>query len=126
MSYAGIHYANACLLLFYALATSKVILGRILTCDSTHSKRLYSPASLEHQATGTMTCYPTQSHYPNTEPTSPLPFLIMPNVSLGSDKYQWNLILKLRFHIKGLQYTNANANAACLFCSKFAKECQSS
>ena len=29
---------------------------------------VHSVASLEHQATSTMTCYPTQLHYPDTEP----------------------------------------------------------
>ena len=33
-----------------------------------------------------MTCYPTQSHYPDTEPTSPRPILIMLSARLGSDK----------------------------------------
>ena len=58
------------------------------TCDSAHSRWLYSAASLEHQAVSSMVCYPTQSHYPDTEPTSPCPILIMPSTRLGSDKYQ--------------------------------------
>ena len=45
-------------------------------------------ALLGDQATSTMTWYPTHPHYPNTEPTSPCPILIMPSVQLGSDKYQ--------------------------------------
>ena len=36
------------------------------TCDSAHTWWLNSAASLEHQATSTMTCYPTQSYYPET------------------------------------------------------------
>ena len=36
-----------------------------------------------------MTWYPTRSHYPDTEPTSPCPILIMPSTWLGSDKYQF-------------------------------------
>ena len=39
----------------------------VLTCDSAHSWLLNSDASLENQATDTMTCYPTQSHYPDTQ-----------------------------------------------------------
>ena len=66
-------------LLFYVLATSKGISGEVPTCDSVHSLWLYSAASLEHQVTSTMTCYPTQPHYPDTEPTSPCPILIMLN-----------------------------------------------
>ena len=46
--------------------------ARALTCDSVHSWWLYSATSLEHQATGTMTCDPTLSQYPATEPTSPV------------------------------------------------------
>ena len=76
-------------LLFYVLATPKVISGWAPTCDSSHSWRLNSAASLGQQAAGTMTCYPTQSHYPHTEPTSPCPILIMPSIRLGSNKYQF-------------------------------------
>ena len=42
------------LLLFYILATSKVISGRIVTYCSAHSWRLYSAVSLGHQAADTM------------------------------------------------------------------------
>ena len=74
--------------------------GRVPTCDSAHSLWLYSTASLGHKAT--MTCYPTQSHYPDTEPTSPCPILIMPSAWLGSDKYQfksnWFDLTKIRKH----------------------------
>ena len=63
--------------------------GWVPTCDSVHSWELYSAASLEHQAAGTMTCYPIESHYPDTELTSPCPILIMPSARLGSDKYQF-------------------------------------
>ena len=50
-----------CLLFFYVLATSKVISGRVLTCDSAHSWELYSAASVGNQATSTMIRFPTQS-----------------------------------------------------------------
>ena len=44
--------------------------------------------------TGTSGCqyhnlYPTQSHYPDTEPTNPFPILIMLGAWLESDKYQF-------------------------------------
>ena len=72
--------------LLYSCGTSPV--GEwVLTCDSAHSWWLYSSASLEHQATSTMTCYPTELHYPDTELTSPFPILIMPSARLGSNKY---------------------------------------
>ena len=71
-----------CLLLFYALASSKVISEPVLTCDSAHSWWLYSAGSREHQATSTMTWYPTQSPYPDIELTSPC-------ARLGRDKYQF-------------------------------------
>ena len=58
------------------------------TCDSAHLRQLYSVASLGHQATGTMTFYPSQSQYPDTEPTSPYPILIMLNTGLGSINFQ--------------------------------------
>ena len=55
------------------------------TCDSAHAWQLYNTASLELQAAGTMTCYPTQSYYP----TSPCPILIIPSARLGCEKYQF-------------------------------------
>ena len=61
----------------------------VLTCNSAHSWQLYSAASLEHQATSTMTCYANQLHYPDVEPSSHCPILIMPSTRLGSDKYQF-------------------------------------
>ena len=77
------------LLLFYILATSKVIAGREPTCDGEYSWQLYNAAALGDQVAGPMTCYPTQLHYPDTEPTSPCPILIMPSARLGSDRYQF-------------------------------------
>ena len=83
--------AHLCLvyLLVYLLATFKVILGWVLTCDSVHSWLLYRAASLGRQASSSMTWYPTQSHYPDTEPASPCSILIMPSARLGNDKYQF-------------------------------------
>ena len=48
--------------------------------------QLYSVAPLEDRDTSTMTCYSTQSHYPNTEPPSHFPILIMLKAWLGSKK----------------------------------------
>ena len=76
------------LLLFYILATSKVISGQVLTYNSAHSWWLYSAASLENQGTNTMTWHPTQSHYPDSEPTNACPILIMLSTWIGSYKYQ--------------------------------------
>ena len=56
-----------------------------LTCDNAHSWRVYSAASLRYQAAGTMTCYPTQSYYPDIEPNSSCPIIIMLSARLGSD-----------------------------------------
>ena len=36
-----------------------------------------------------MTWHPTQSHYPDTETTSPCPIVIMPSAWLQGDKVQW-------------------------------------
>ena len=76
-------------MLFYVLAISKIISGWVPTYDSAHSWCLCSAASLRHQSTGTMTCYPTQSHYPVTDPTSHCPILIMLSARLWSNKYQF-------------------------------------
>ena len=75
-----------CLLLLYVLATSNVILGP--TCDSAHSWWFHSAGPLGNQTAR----YLTQSHYPNTDPTSPCSILIMPSTLLESDKYQWKII----------------------------------
>ena len=52
----------------------------------THGDVIVLP-QLADQATGIITGYPTQSHYPNTQPTIACPILIMQSASLGSDKY---------------------------------------
>ena len=78
---------TVCLLLFYALATSMVISGQVLTPDSAHSWRPFSVSPLGDHVTSSLTCYPTHSHYPDTEPTSPYPCLIMKRSWLGNVKY---------------------------------------
>ena len=78
-----------CLLLLYILATSMVISWWISTCNSAHSWQLHSAASLGNQAIGTTTYHPTQSCYPDTEPTSACSMLIILSARLGSDKYQF-------------------------------------
>ena len=45
---------------------------------------------MENQAVSTMTKYPMQSDYPDTEPTSPCHILIMSSAWLGSDEYQFS------------------------------------
>ena len=79
-----------CLLLFYILATSRFISGWVPTFGNAHSWWLYTAAPLGNQAISTISWYPTPSHYPNTEPTSPCHILIMPSSWLGSDKYQFD------------------------------------
>ena len=53
-----------------------------------------------YRTQNTMTRYRTQSHYPDTKPTSSCPFLIMPSAWLGSDKYQlhWFASTRVRVH----------------------------
>ena len=75
-NYMG-HSKKFYLSLFYVLGTSTVISGQVPTCDSAHSYWIYSAGPLEDQATSTITWYPMHSHYPDTEPTSPYPNLIM-------------------------------------------------
>ena len=67
-----------CLLEYYILATSKVISGWVLTCD-------FGAVLLGDQATSII--IPIQPHYPDPDPTSHCPYLIMPSGWLGSDKY---------------------------------------
>ena len=50
----------------------------------------YSTVPLGNPAVSTMIPYSTQSHYPDTEPTSPCPIWIMLSTWLGSDKYQFS------------------------------------
>ena len=82
----------------YVLAISKVISGRVLTSDSAHSWQLYSAAPLWNQATSTMIRYPTQLHYPDTEPSSPCPWLILIMLStwLESPSINFKVILLIR------------------------------
>ena len=75
------------LLEFSILATSKVISGWAPTCDSVQSGRLYSP--WRNQDACTLTWYPTQSPYPDTERTSPCFILVMLSAWLRSDKYHF-------------------------------------
>ena len=77
-------------LLFSFLATFKVISGWVATCDSAHSWWLYSAVKLGNQTASTMTWYPTQSHYLDTELTSPCHILLVLSTRLESDKYQFN------------------------------------
>ena len=74
--------------------------GHIPTCDSARSWRLYSAASLGHQAADIMT--PTQSHYADAERASLFPIQIMASARLGSDKYQfqsdWFDSTRVRIH----------------------------
>ena len=63
--------------LFVVALYPKVISLRVPTCDSAHSWRLHSVAP-PGQTVSSMTRYPTQSHYPDTEPTSLYPILMMP------------------------------------------------
>ena len=76
-------------LLFYILATPKVLSGQVLTCDSGQSWRLYSTSKLGDQAASSMTWYLTQSNYTDTEPTSHCPTLIIPSAWLGSNTCQF-------------------------------------
>ena len=76
-------------LVVYIWATSKVIAGQVPACDSAHSWRLYSAVPLGNQTMGIMTRFRTQSHYPDTEPTSPCPILLTLTARLDSDTYQF-------------------------------------
>ena len=73
---------------FYLLATSSVISGWVLTCDSVHSLNFHSAVPLWYQSPSTMSQFPPQSHYPDTEQTSSGPIVVMPSVTIGSDKSQ--------------------------------------
>ena len=58
------------------VATVKVISVHAFICDSMQSGWLYSASQLGNQTTRTRTWYPTQSHYPYIEPTTPCPILV--------------------------------------------------
>ena len=66
------------------------------TLDSVHWWWLYGAAPLEDHSASIMTWYPTQSHYPDTEPTSPCPILIIPSTRRGSNMYTfWKSVIWL-------------------------------
>ena len=56
----------------------------------THSWWHYTVVHLEDQTIGTMSQYPTQSHYPDTELTSPYHILLLLSATLGSVMYQFD------------------------------------
>ena len=70
------------------LGNIKVLNRQVPTCNSLHSGWLYIAAPLGDQAAITVTRFPTQSNYPDTELARPCHILVMPNTRLGSDKYQ--------------------------------------
>ena len=80
----------------------------------------HSAAPLWNQTFCTMTQYPTQSHYPDIELTSPCPILLMSSARLGSNKYKFDKsLIWLDWepntpisHTRGLHSTNL---ALCLF-----------
>ena len=53
--------------MFYVLATFKVMLVRVLSNDSAHSRHLYNAAPLGGKDTSAINWYLTQSCYPDTE-----------------------------------------------------------
>ena len=76
--------------IFYTLATSKVIPGRIPPWDSVHSCWLYSAAPLGEQATSSPLWCITKSRYLDKELTiltDRCPILLRQTAKLGSDTY---------------------------------------
>ena len=61
-----------------------------ITMVTTMWQFTFSAARLRHHATGIMTQYRTQSHYPDSEHTSSFPVILIPSASLGSNKYQFD------------------------------------
>ena len=72
-----------CWMEFYTLVTFKIIWVWVLICGSAHSWWLYSASPLGDSLASSMTWYPTQSHFADTEPTSPCPIQIMLSAWLG-------------------------------------------
>ena len=75
-----------------------VISQRVPTCDMT--------MRLGNETIDSMTQYPTQSHYPETEVTSPCSILLIQRVWLGSNKHQFLFVIgltrsgtKLQLHV---------------------------
>ena len=75
-----------CLFEFHVLPAPNVISTRVPTGDKVPSWVFYSAPPLGNPSADTMTWYPTQSLYPDTELTSPCPILIVSYTRLGSDK----------------------------------------
>ena len=66
------------------VATPKVTPGRILTCNRAHSWQLHGD-----QTCIIITWVATDSYHPDIELTSYYPMLVMPNVRLGSNTFQF-------------------------------------
>ena len=88
-------FSDGCWLLeFHVVATSKDInTGWVPICDSAHSWWFYSTAPPGNLGTSTLVWYLVQSHYPDTELTSPHPVLLMSSAKLRGDKYQFCKVL---------------------------------
>ena len=72
---------------FYILTTSKVLSGRVLSCDCAHLWRLYSAIPLGDQTANISG--PLGHIILTLSQPSPCPILIVPSARLGSGKYQF-------------------------------------
>ena len=86
-------------ILLYVLAIPKVKSGLVPTCDSARWWRLYIIV-LPHWEIRPLTPWPDipQSHYSDTVPTNPCPFLLMQSARLGSE-YKFDKFYKSFFFV---------------------------
>ena len=82
---------DSCVLGFnlHIFGAFKDISGWAPTCDGVQLWQLYHADPLGYQVADTVSQFPTQSHYPDTELASPCPIIIMPSTRLSSDKSQF-------------------------------------
>ena len=72
------------------MATSMIKPEQVPTCERTYSWRFYSAAHWRNHTHTAMTQFQIESHYPDTELTSPCCSLLMPSSRLGTDKYKFD------------------------------------
>ena len=87
------------LLEFYIVGTYEIMSEQIPPCDGAHPRRPYSVATLGDHVTSTMSRFPTQSRYFDTELINPFHNLVMLSVRLGSDRSF--VVVKQRIDLAG-------------------------
>ena len=99
LTYERISYVRSCHMLLFKLGYSDIVPTTFYTghvsnlrlkwCRIISKSTQASTSLVGYYSFMPAPWYLTQSHYPDTEPTSAFSILVMPSAFLGSDKYKW-------------------------------------